>query len=82
MRTLVHLSDLHFGRTESQLVESIAAEVRAVGPDLLVVSGDLIQRARKDEFLQARAFLDSLLALALWCPAITMSHSGTFSHAP
>jgi 3',5'-cyclic AMP phosphodiesterase CpdA len=60
VRTLVHLSDLHFGRTEIQLVEAIAAEVRAVGPDLLVVSGDLTQRARKVEFLQARAFLDSL----------------------
>jgi 3',5'-cyclic AMP phosphodiesterase CpdA len=41
-------------------VEAITAEVRAVGPDLLVVSGDLTQRARKVEFLQARAFLDSL----------------------
>lgn len=60
MKTLVHLSDLHFGRTESRLVLAIAAEVRAVDSDLLVVSGDLTQRARKDEFLQARAFLDSL----------------------
>lgn len=59
MKTLVHLSDLHFGRTDSQVVEAIAAEVRAVVPDLLVVSGDLTQRARKVEFLQARAFLDS-----------------------
>lgn len=60
MKTLVHLSDLHFGRTESQLVAAIATEVRAVDADLLVVSGDLTQRARKHEFLQARAFLDSL----------------------
>lgn len=59
MKTLVHLSDLHFGKTDNQVVEAIAAEVRAVGPDLLVVSGDLTQRARKDEFLQARAFLDA-----------------------
>ncbi|BCG75306.1 phosphodiesterase [Mesorhizobium sp. 113-1-2] len=60
MRTLVHLSDLHFGKTQSQLVDAITAEVLAVDSDLLVVSGDLTQRARKDEFLQARAFLDSL----------------------
>ncbi|MGX5829936.1 metallophosphoesterase family protein [Mesorhizobium sp. 43Arga] len=60
MRTLVHLSDLHFGKTDSRLVKAIAAEVRAIGPDLLVVSGDLTQRARKHEFLQARAFLDTL----------------------
>ncbi|WP_136619700.1 MULTISPECIES: metallophosphoesterase family protein [Mesorhizobium] len=60
MRTLVHLSDLHFGKTESLLVEAMGEEVRSVGPDLVVVSGDLTQRARKNEFLQARAFLDSL----------------------
>ena len=60
MKTLIHLSDLHFGKTDGQLVEAIATEVRAVGPDLVVVSGDLTQRARKDEFLQARTFLDSL----------------------
>lgn len=60
MRTLVHLSDLHFGKTDSQLVKAIAGEVRAIGPDLLVISGDLTQRARKHEFLQARAFLNSL----------------------
>jgi 3',5'-cyclic AMP phosphodiesterase CpdA len=60
VKTLVHLSDLHFGTTENQLVDAISAEVRAVGSDLLIVSGDLTQRARKAEFLQARAFLDSL----------------------
>lgn len=60
MKTLVHLSDLHFGKADSELVEAIVAEVGAVSPDLVVVSGDLTQRARKDEFLQARAFLDSL----------------------
>lgn len=60
MKTLVHISDLHFGKTDRRLVEAVAAEIRAVGPDLIVVSGDLTQRARKDEFLQARAFLDSL----------------------
>jgi 3',5'-cyclic AMP phosphodiesterase CpdA len=59
VKTLVHLSDLHFGKTDSQVVEAIAAEVRAAVPDLLIVSGDLTQRARKEEFVQARAFLDS-----------------------
>ncbi|WP_027062416.1 metallophosphoesterase family protein [Mesorhizobium loti] len=68
MKTLVHLSDLHFGKTDSQVVEAIASEVRAIGPDLLVVSGDLTQRARKDEFLQARAFLDSFAGPRLVVP--------------
>lgn len=68
MRILVHLSDLHFGKADNQVVKAIAAEVRAIAPDLLVVSGDLTQRARKHEFLQARAFLDSLPGSRLVVP--------------
>ncbi|MEP6565079.1 MAG: metallophosphoesterase [Mesorhizobium sp.] len=68
MKTIVHLSDLHFGTADSQIVEAVGAEVRAIKPDLLVVSGDLTQRARKAEFSQARAFLDSLRAPKIVVP--------------
>lgn len=60
MRTLVHLSDLHFGRTDPALIEPLVDTVRQIRPDCVVVSGDLTQRARADEFRQARAFLDRL----------------------
>ena len=60
MRTLVHLSDLHFGRVDEQLLEPLRAAVGAADPDLVVVSGDLTQRAKTSEFEQARAFLDRL----------------------
>ena len=60
MRTLVHLSDLHFGRTDAAILRPLAARVAAIGPDVVVVSGDLTQRARAAEFRQARAFLDRL----------------------
>ena len=60
MRTIVHLSDLHFGRTDPALIEPLLATVRASRPDCVVVSGDLTQRARPGEFQQARAFLDRL----------------------
>jgi 3',5'-cyclic AMP phosphodiesterase CpdA len=60
MRTLVHLSDLHFGRTDDALLEPLAAIVREIAPDLIAVSGDLTQRARAVEFKAARAFLDRL----------------------
>ena len=62
MRTLVHLSDLHFGRTDPAVVEPLIASVHAHQPDCVVVSGDLTQRATVDEFRQARAFLDRLPA--------------------
>jgi 3',5'-cyclic AMP phosphodiesterase CpdA len=60
MRTLVHLSDLHFGRTDPPVLTPLAAIVQRLGPDLIVVSGDLTQRARTAQFIAARAFLDRL----------------------
>lgn len=60
MRTIVHVSDLHFGRVDAEVVERLRAHIRLVSPDLLVVSGDLTQRAREREYQQARDFLRSL----------------------
>jgi 3',5'-cyclic AMP phosphodiesterase CpdA len=60
MRTLVHLSDLHFGRVDPVLIEPLRSRIHALQPHLVVVSGDLTQRAKPDQFREARAFLDSL----------------------
>jgi 3',5'-cyclic AMP phosphodiesterase CpdA len=60
MRTLVHLSDLHFGRTDPAVVAAMPGTVASIQPDVVVVSGDLTQRAKEGEFQQARAFLDVL----------------------
>ena len=60
MRTLVHLSDLHFGRVDQALLAPLRALVERVDPDVVVVSGDLTQRARPEQFEEARAFLDTL----------------------
>src|SRR5688572_20355637 len=60
MRKIVHISDLHFGAADPQVAERLAAAIDEVGPDLVVVSGDLTQRARTDQFLEARSFLDRL----------------------
>lgn len=68
MRVLVHLSDLHFGRIDERLLAPLAARVRALAPHLVVVSGDLTQRARRSQFAHARAFLDALPAPYLAVP--------------
>ena len=60
MRTLVQLSDLHFGRIDEQLLGPLAEAVRRVSPSVVVISGDLTQRARHPEFIAARAFLRRL----------------------
>ena len=60
MRTIVHLSDLHFGRVNPLLLDPLIGVVREVEPDLIAISGDLTQRARSYQFQQARSFLDAL----------------------
>ena len=60
MRTLVHLSDMHFGRVDMTVVEPIVRAVNQIKPDLVAVSGDLTQRARSHQFKEARTFLDRL----------------------
>jgi len=60
VRTLAHLSDLHFDRVDRGVLEALRRRVKALAPDLVVISGDLTQRARAHQFRAARAFLDSL----------------------
>ena len=60
MRTIVHLSDMHFGRFDQRLVAPLVRTVQRIAPDLVAISGDLTQRARRSQFAQARAFLDRL----------------------
>jgi 3',5'-cyclic AMP phosphodiesterase CpdA len=68
VRTIVHLSDLHFGRVDASLLTPLSSKVRELSPHLVVVSGDLTQRAKPAEFREARAFLDSLPAPRLIVP--------------
>jgi 3',5'-cyclic AMP phosphodiesterase CpdA len=62
MRPIVHLSDLHFGTEEPCLADAVLAEVAALKPNVVVVTGDLTQRARRHEFADARRFLDAITA--------------------
>ena len=68
MRTIVHLSDLHFGRVDEQIIAPLVDCITSIRPDLIAVSGDLTQRARRRQFQQARAFLDRLPAPTLVVP--------------
>lgn len=60
MKRLAHISDLHFGKTDPRLVMALDEDLDDFDPDLLVVTGDVTQRARLHEFEQARGFLDGL----------------------
>ena len=60
MRTLVHLSDMHFGKFDSSCIEPMLAAIRAVNPNLIIISGDFTQRARVGEYKEAADFVKKL----------------------
>lgn len=60
MRKIVHISDVHFGMADLTVVERLIESINEIGPDVLVVSGDLTQRAKTKEFIAAREMLDRL----------------------
>ncbi len=68
MSRLVHLSDLHFGRTAPELLEPLLHQVAGLQPSLVVISGDLTQRARHGQFAEAAAFIARLGRPALCVP--------------
>jgi predicted phosphohydrolase len=68
MRRLIHLSDLHFGTELPALVEGLLQSCADFAPHLAVVSGDLTQRARPEQFESARRFLCQLPCPALVVP--------------
>ena len=57
---VAHISDLHFGADEPDVVAGLLTDLPAQRPDLVVVSGDLTMRARRRQFEAARALLDGL----------------------
>jgi len=61
MLTILHISDLHFGPPFVPHVgESVLRAARELPADIIVASGDFTQRARREQFAEARAFLDRL----------------------
>ena len=68
MTVLLQISDPHFGTEQAPVVEALVTLARQQRPDLLVLSGDITQRARAVQFRAARAFIDSLGAPVLAIP--------------
>jgi 3',5'-cyclic AMP phosphodiesterase CpdA len=66
---ILHISDVHFGppHLEERSREVLALEAERQ-PDLVVVSGDLTQRAKPHQFHQAREFVDRFRAPTVVVP--------------
>ncbi|SAK91070.1 Ser/Thr protein phosphatase family protein [Caballeronia arationis] len=60
MTLLLQVSDPHFGTERPRVVDALLRLVDSMPPDLVVMSGDLTQRARRAQFRAARTFVDRL----------------------
>jgi 3',5'-cyclic AMP phosphodiesterase CpdA len=60
MKKIIHISDLHFGTEEVITGEALLNDIDSLDPDLVIISGDLTQRARRRQFEHAAAFLDRI----------------------
>ena len=66
---ILHVSDLHTGTHEDpEVATALARLVTKTSPDLIVASGDLTNRGRRDEHERAHRFLLSLGAPVLAVP--------------
>lgn len=63
--TLLQISDPHFGTEQEPVVEALLQLARDHVPDIVVLSGDITQRARRGQFRSARAFIDRMMPRAL-----------------
>jgi 3',5'-cyclic AMP phosphodiesterase CpdA len=60
MTLLLQVSDPHFGTERPAVVEALVRLARAQRPDLLLLSGDITQRATRVQFAAARALVQRL----------------------
>ncbi|USI74037.1 metallophosphoesterase family protein [Sphingomonas morindae] len=81
MRRIAHISDLHFGADDPAVVQALGDWLIAAAPDLVVVSGDLSQRARRAQFAAADAFVRRLEAAGLALLVVPGNHDVPL-HAP
>ena len=68
MTRIMHLSDLHFGTEDAEVLHALLQLTKALHPNLYLLSGDITQRARRSQFAAADAFVRQLAAPLLAVP--------------
>lgn len=64
----MHMSDLHFGRDRHEVLAPLLLAVNQLHPDVVVISGDLTQRATAPQFEAAAAFIRNLASPVITIP--------------
>jgi len=66
LSVVLQVSDTHFGTEQPAVVEALVAFAQQQRPDLLLLSGDITQRAQPAQFRAARAFMERMAACRAW----------------
>ncbi len=74
MASIAHLSDVHFGRHDPEVVAAVESFLAERRPDLVVISGDFTQRARVEQYKMAAAFVDRIEETGLKVLAVPGNH--------
>ncbi|MEX0905508.1 MAG: metallophosphoesterase family protein [Balneolaceae bacterium] len=60
MKTIAHISDLHFGREDPKVAKGLVEDLHRLEPVLVINSGDFTQRARRSQFKAAAEYMERL----------------------
>lgn len=60
MKTIAHISDLHFGTVDSKIAEGLVIDLQKLQPAVVINSGDFTQRARRSQFKAAAEYINRL----------------------
>lgn len=80
MTLLLQVSDPHFGTERPAVADALVQLAVALKPDVLLLSGDITQRATRDQFEAARAFVQRLQVPH--CVAVPGNHDIPLWHLP
>ncbi|WP_116367437.1 metallophosphoesterase family protein [Parahaliea mediterranea] len=68
MNTVLHLSDPHFGTEQPAVQRALLDFAARQAPEVVLLSGDITQRARRSQFAAARQFMAALPAPVVAVP--------------
>lgn len=60
MTSIIQFADIHFGVEDKDAMRAVAATVKTLKPDVIVICGDITQSGKKEEFYAARDWIQTL----------------------
>lgn len=57
---IIQISDLHFGMHNADIIQPFLIDLQQLKPELIIISGDLTQRGKSEQYLLLQQFLQQL----------------------